>query len=314
MFKELQKLLFLILATSNLFSQSDKLDILFVGHAYGSHKLIDNKLDPLFLNYFKDNSEKYDRVVLGGDFIYDCTSKEELKNFSNFYSNYNVNLVLGNHDICSPVIELLQKSKDSSVDRYESIGQNLIFFLNTSIENLEKINDKLEFIEGVIKKESPKNIIIFSHQIIFSKSDWYLRVNSRKYYQFGNNLYDKLYKKYYDTDRNFYFVAGDIGAFNFTPFSFYENDSNFTLLASGIGNDFNTNGIIIEIGDNINTKFIDLKSGKKFENKKYRKIKVQLYQFPKLVLFKLKKNYLFILSIIVTLILVYLFQNRLKKR
>ena len=291
MFKELLKLLFLILATSNLFSQTDKLDILFVEHAYGSPKLIDNNLDPIFLNYFKENSEKYDRVVLGGDFIYDCNSKEELNNFSNFYSNYNVNLVIGNHDICSPVIELLQKSKDSPVDRFESIGQNLIFFLNTSIENLEKINNKLDYIDSVIKKESPKNIIIFSHQIIFSKSDWYLRVNSRKYYQFGNNLYDNLYKRYYNTNHNFYFVAGDIGAFNFTPFSFYENDSNFTLLASGIANDFNTNGIIIEIGDNINTKFIDLKYGNTFENKKYSKIKVQLYQFPKLILSIIKRNY-----------------------
>ncbi len=32
----------------------------------------------------------YDKVVLGGDFIYDCNNDEELKNLHNFYKKNDI--------------------------------------------------------------------------------------------------------------------------------------------------------------------------------------------------------------------------------
>ena len=306
------KLLFLILFISNTNSQENNDKILFVGHAYGSHKLIDNKLDSNFLNFNNENNNRFKKIVLGGDFIYDCSNENELNNLYDFYEENNVNFVIGNHDNCQAIFKLIQNSKES-LDYHESYGKTLIFYLNTSIEDLDKIKLTKDYVDKTINQKSPKNIIIFSHQVIFSKSDWYLRVNSRKYYQYGINLYNYLYDKYHNSDYNFYFVAGDIGAFNYTPYSFHENDSNFNLLAAGIGNDYYSNGIVIEIGDNINTKFIDLKSGNTFDNKKYSKTKVQVYQFPKLILSIIKRNYLLFIPIILLIILVYLRSNYYKK-
>ena len=158
------KLLFLILFISNTNSQESKDKILFVGHAYGSHKLIDNKLDPNFLNFNNDNNKRFNKIVFGGDFIYDCSNENELNNLYDFYEENNVNFVVGNHDNCPTIFQLIQNSK-GSLDYHESVGQTLIFYLNTSIEDLDKIEFTTDYIDKTINQKSPKNIIIFSHQI-----------------------------------------------------------------------------------------------------------------------------------------------------
>ena len=38
------------------------------------------------------------------------------------------------------------------------------------------------------------------------KNDFYLRTNSREYYDYGNKFYDHIFKKYYNSKYNFYFL------------------------------------------------------------------------------------------------------------
>ncbi len=303
------RLLFLVLFINNLHTQPDTSEILFVGHAYGSHQSINNSLDPIFLDHYKNFS--YSKVVFGGDFIYDCSSEIEVANFKNFYNNNDAELIIGNHDNCNSILEL---SENFKYYYHELINENLIFYLNTSKENDSLISSYFEYIDSTIKQESPKSIIIFTHQLIFSESDWFVRVNSRKFYDFGNKLFHKLYNEYYQTKIPFYFIAGDIGAFNLTPYAFYKQDNNFNLIASGIGNDFFRKAIKIIIGSDINIKFIDLPSGDLEDLNKYSQIKVQMYQLPKLLLFIIKSNYLLALSVILFFILIYLYLNRIKKK
>jgi len=306
------KLLFLILFISNLHSQPESKKFLFVGHAYGSHQAEDNNLDPLFLKFHNENNELYDKVVLGGDFIYDCSNDKELDNFYNFYKKNDVSFVIGNHDNCEQILKLYDLNKKTE-NYHEVIGENLIFYLNTSKEDSQEIKNVIEYIDQVIENESPNNIIIFTHQLIFSDSDWYVRTNSRKYYTYGNQVYKEIFKKYYKNQEKFYFISGDIGAFKYTPYAFYDKDVNFNFISSGIGNEINTVGLLIDISTNINFRFIDLKTSEYYDPNKFSKIKVQIYQLPKLTLYYLKTNYLLILSIIISLILVYLYQSRFKK-
>ena len=85
---------------------------------------------------------------------------------------------------------------------------------------------------------------------------------------------------------SFYFIAGDIGAFDYTPYAFYHKENNFNLLASGLGNNQHSIGIKIDIGPDINIDFINLKSEELYDIDKYSS-SIQLYQFPKLfVVFK----------------------------
>ena len=305
------KLIFLILSISNLNSQTESKKLLFVGHAYGSHQLQDDKLDPLFLKFHNENKEEYTQVVLGGDFIYDCTNKQELDNLNAFYKRNDVRLVIGNHDNCEEIYELLDFNKKSE-NYYELVDKNLIFYLNTSKGDSEKIENIIKYIDTVIERESPRNIIIFTHQLIFSSSDWYVRTNSRKYYNYGNKIYKEIYEKYFNDEKQFYFISGDIGAFKFTPYAFYDEDENFSFLASGIGNGLNTLGLLIDINNDIKLKFIDFKTSTLYDLNRFSKIKVQVYQFPKLILYYLKQSYLLIFSIIAMLIL-YLFRNTFRK-
>ena len=306
------KLLFLILFISNLHSQTESKKFLFVGHAYGSHQAEDNNLDPLFLKFHNENNELYDKVVLGGDFIYDCSNDEELDNFYNFYKKNDVSFVIGNHDNCEQIFKLYNLNKKKE-NYHELIGKNLIFYLNTSKEDSQEIKSVIEYIDKIIENKSPNNIIFFTHQLIFSNSDWHVRVNSRKYYSYGNNIYKELYKKYHEDQRQFYFISGDIGAFRYTPFAFYDNDVNFNFLASGIGNGTNTLGLLLDLGNTINFRFINLKTAELYSSNRFSKIKVQIYQLPKLIFYNLKKNYLLSLSILLTLILVYLYLKLSKK-
>ena len=301
MLKAHLRLLFLTLII-NLNAQSDDSEIIFVGHAYGSHNTKDSSLDPIFLSHF--NKYNYSKVVLGGDFIYDCNNEEELYNLKNFYNNNNVEFIIGNHDNCDSIFELLHNYRDY---HHESLNETLIFYLNTSKENDSLIGSYIDYMNETIKEESPKSIVIFTHQLIYSESDWFVRVNSRKFYDFGNKLYEKIYNEYYQKKVPIYFIAGDIGAFDLIPYAFYHKENNFNLIASGIGNRFFSKAVKITIDSNINIEFVDLITGELEDLKNYSKIKVQFYQFPKLILFIIKSNYLIILIILLSLILVYLY-------
>ncbi len=297
------KLLFLILFINNLNSQQESKNILFVGHAYGSHKENDNQLDPTFKNYYDEYNSEYDKVVLGGDFIYDCNNDIEIENFKKFFLIHNVNFVIGNHDNCNSIFEL---TKYKNNDYHELIYDTLIFYLNTSKTDGSSVESLFNYVQNTINENSPENVIIFTHQLIFSNSDWYVRVNSRKYYEYGNTLYQKIYEKYFGKTLPFLFVAGDLGAYDFTPHTFYHNDSNFTMLSSGIGNSYNSKAIKIKLNKKVEYSIVDLLSGNEENVNKYSKSKVQLYQFPKLVLSIIKRNYLLSISFLIIFILVYL--------
>lgn len=149
----------------------------------------------------------------------------------------------------------------------------------------------------------PNNVVILSHQLFFSKSDFYVRVNSRKYYDYGNNLYDKVYN---------HFFAGDIGAFPLTPYSFYNNVDNFIFYGFEVGNEKNHKAILIEMNNDIKVNFVDIKSRVIEPKEKYLKYKVQFYQFPTVILSYVKRNFIYVLAILGFTVAFCLFKERYK--
>ena len=284
MSKGLLKLLFLGLITSQIYCQENYETILFTGHAFGSHSSDDKSLDPVFLEHLNKNSKNYNEIILGGDFLYNCEDLVEFENFLTFYNKYNPRLVIGGHDICDKVFKIL----DYNLNRFKQVNDTLLFYLNTSIDSTNEVYYLYNFINKNISIKKPKNIIIFTHQLIYSTSDWNIRVNSRGFYNYGNMLYDKIYSKYYKSDIDFNFVSGDIGAFPYTPHSYYHNTENFNFYASGIGNNKHYKAVLVEIGDNTRINFLDLRSNTIERKTKYSKFNVQIYQFPKLFLSRIK--------------------------
>ena len=135
-----------------------------------------------FINNQKD--KLFDRIVLGGDVVYDCNDNIEIDNLKRQLDSHNIKFIIGNHDTCSKMLELANK-EFGSLNSYEIIKNTLVLYLNTSVTSDEEVEELYNFIKTNIENSSPQNVIIFTHQLIFSKSDFYVRVNSRKYYEYG---------------------------------------------------------------------------------------------------------------------------------
>lgn len=308
MSRALLKLLFICLTTvvnsQNLIAnEKDPYRILFIGHAYGSHSEIDRKLDGDVIKILEN--ENYDEFVFGGDFIYNCNDEIEFNDLIKKTDEKNIRFTIGNHDDCEKVKTLI-KEKYLSINQKQIINNSVILYINTSINSDLDLKNLISFASDSI--QDFENIIIFSHQVIFSPNDLYLRTNSRKFYDYGNKFYDYLTEKYLGSDKNIFIITGDIGAFDYTPYSFYDKNENFHLYASGIGNSFHKNGINIEINKKglIEANFIKLKNSKLVRKEQYSKIKNQLYQTPKLFLFLIRKHKYILLGVVFPIIISFI--------
>ena len=309
MSKVLLKQLFICLATVVNFQHLLALDnnsfkILFLGHAYGPHNVLDRKLDNNVIKILENRY--YDEFVFGGDFIYDCNDEIEFNNLIKIINTRNTKLTIGNHDNCEKVKKFI-RNKYLSINQKQIINNTVLLYLNTSIENNYDLDELISFTSKSVKDF--KNVIIFCHQVIFSPNDFYLRTNSRKFYGYGNLFFRFLENAFKGSDKNFYIFTGDIGAFNYTPYSFYEKDKNFNLFAVGLGNKHKKNGIEIIIGETLSVGFIDIKSYNIVPPQVYNKLKMQIFQLPKLLLFYIKSNIEICIILIIVIFLLICFRK-----
>tara|TARA_B110000483_G_C18170618_1_gene533110 strand:+ start:1058 stop:1969 length:912 start_codon:yes stop_codon:yes gene_type:complete len=276
--------LFLILSISFSFSQEK---ILFVGHAYGNPNLKDKKLDSSLINFL--NVNKNDKIIYGGDFIYDIKDTIEIKNFLKFNSKFNYVLIPGNHDVG---LKFLNHQKT----RFEQINNNLLIYLNTNFNSTTEILKVVEEIKNEINKDY-KNILIFSHQLFYSKSIFDIRTNSRDNYDLCNEFNNQIIKFLKESNKEVFIYSGDIGAFKYIPYAYFNSDKNIKYFAVGLGNGFNNKAIEINFlsSGQIFNNFIDLNTSVKEEVSNYSRLKVKLYQTPKLFLYLLKTNFYFLL-------------------
>ena len=217
--------------------QSD--NILFIGHAYGSPLFDDEKMDLSVINFLKNNStKKYKFIVWGGDFIDNCNNSNEVKNFYNsiplevFEKSI---FIWGNHELkCydNDVLAFVRKDENKVINLH---GFD-IYFLNTNLDSISNTYPILKQINTSKKK------ILFTHQVIFSKSNWILRTNSRDFYDQANLFFDKI-----NLDKDLTIVTGDVGAIKGTPSLSYYKKNDANLLSSGLGNGNQNFAIEIEL-------------------------------------------------------------------
>jgi len=295
MLKELFTLLFLSLFINPINSQINENNVLFVGHAYGSHKIQDQTIDKQLLSFIAEQKDiLFKKIIFGGDMIQNCEDDVEISNFIRVLDENKINFVIGNHDNCDKIIEIA-KNRYGGLNRSEIINNNLVLYINTSIQSDEQVDELFSFIETEITRTNPNNVLIFSHQLIFSKSDFYVRVNSRKFYDYGNRVYDNIYNNFFAGDIKIHFFAGDIGAFPLTPYAFYDKIDNFSFYAVGLGNQKNHKALLIDINNDVIVNYIDVNSSVIESKEKYSKYKVQFYQFPKLILSYVKRHFIYVL-------------------
>lgn len=224
----------------------EKSEILFIGHAYGQPEYEDEKMDPSVISFLeKYSTEKYQHIIWGGDFIDDCSNINEIDNFIKSIPKevFAKSIFLwGNHEF-----ECYDNEKFNFIREFENksfrINEFDVFILNTNFENIVNFDSLSNRIN------SSKNKILFTHQVIFSKTNWMLRTNSRDYYDLANEFYDKL-----NVNNSLTIVTGDIGAIRGTPYLSYSQVNGSNLLSSGLGNGKRNYAIEIEI-DSSNLRF-----------------------------------------------------------
>lgn len=287
MLKGLFLLLFINLYINFSFSQEK---IYFIGHAYGSPLINDNKMDPSVLNFFKKNNSK---LIYGGDFVQSVNNPKEIEEFLNFNSNRDYILIAGNHDVSFEAF-------DHQKNTYEITNRNLFIYLNTNFKTESQVDESIDFLRKTIHINDFKNVLIFSHQLFFSKSKYDIKTNSREYYSKANKFYDSILGYLKGVRKDVYLYSGDIGAFKYNPYAYYNKIDNITYLATGLGNGSKNTCIEILINPNgkINNSFIDLDNEKRYSPEKFLRWKVKLYQLPKLLLFFIKDSYLIIIFIL----------------
>lgn len=224
-------LLFIIFSIFPNNQLDDKLvdKILFIGHAYGSPELYNDEIDPSVKNYLNTYStDNYKYIVWGGDFINDCNSSSEISNFFNLIPENIITkslFIWGDHELECYNDESFKFLKNDE-NRVLSINNYDLFLINS---NFNSSDDYKKVIDQINSSEKTK--ILFTHNVIFSKSNWLLRSNGRDFYDYGNMFYDEIPK-----EENLTIVTGDVGAIKGTPYlSFYKDDST-NLLSSGLGN------------------------------------------------------------------------------
>lgn len=271
-------------------------EVLFIGHAYGNpHNLSDEKIEPIVLNFLKNNDTSiYKYIVWGGDFIETCSNEVEVENFFKDLPDRVIEksiFLFGNHEFpCynNNNFNFIKKNENQVI----RIKDYDLFFINSNFEKLNQVDEALEIIQESSKK------IIFTHQVIFSPNNWFLRTNSRDFYSLGNIFYDKLI----ETDNDFTLITGDIGAFKRMPYLEYFKNSENNLIASGLGNSSNNYIISLKFeNDNLSFFKINLDNNIKTKleaNNIFLSTVINSFQF---FFFSKKRAVLFLLFLIMLL-------------
>ncbi len=266
--------------------QPNSMEFYFVGHAYGNPNNHDKKISDELKTFITKN--KNSSVIWGGDFIQNCNDNTEIKNFKNISSHLKNRYVLGNHDNCDSIKKHILRNKNTN--SYEIIKDNLFIYLDTNFKDSKKVDHTLKFTLNILKNNKYKNIFIFSHQAIFSTSKFQLLTNSRSNYSLPNSFYNELKKTMLKSKKKFHLFSGDIGAFDYMPFAFYEKERNIYKYAVGLGNKSNHKILKISLNDSYEVNFIDLITNKEEHLKQYNASKIRLIYLPRLIQLYLKNN------------------------
>ena len=219
-------------------------ELLFIGHAYGNpHAGNDEKIEPSLLTFLNNKDlSKYKYIVWGGDFFETCSNESEVENFFKLLPYKAIEksiFVYGNHEMYCYEKETLRFIKKNE-NQLITINDYDLFFINSNFKNINQVNQALKLVEKSEKK------IIFTHQVIFSPDNWFLRTNSRDFYSVANKFYNELIK----ISKNITIISGDIGAFKRMPYLVYFKNSGNNLIASGLGNGVNNYIVSIKIEKN----------------------------------------------------------------
>jgi len=195
--------------------------------------------------------------ILTGDTVYSPSEKSYGSLISTMAETGKPYYVVpGNHDLKDP--ELF---KDFFENEYQAFTINrTLFILLTPREDWKIDDEQFEFLENMLKnKHEVSNIFVFTHQLFWlEKNDERfpgVTPNSWDKKKNESNFWDQIKPVFSNFERDVYFIAGDVGAFEGRNSVVYERDGNLHFIASGMGGGAADNYIVADVYSDGGVKF-----------------------------------------------------------
>ena len=173
--------------------------------------------------------------------------------------------LLGNHDESAYARKLLTEKFGGTF--YSFKKQNDVYVVFDTQKELGDIpREQIEFLEKTIEENSKtKKFFLFMHELLWTaKKVEYKNIYPNRGYAFDSNFWTEFYpvlKK--NKSKNFYIVAGDVGANAASSPVFREKIDNVTFLASGMGGHKDENYLLFSVnGNDVDIFFVLLNTGK----------------------------------------------------
>ena len=217
-----------------------KYNFFIAGHTYG---IPGKKTRGFYKSFHKDISknEKYNFGILAGDFVqeasdqaWDAIDKQISK------LNYKIYLSAGNHDYVPNLYEE-RYGKSFYNFKYEN---DLFIILNSTLNNLNIVNEQLKFLEKSISFEEFDNLFIVSHHMIwmFNEKIFNSNKNPKSNFKsnylpndFKTNFWDEVAPLLLKLEKNIYLVSGNIGQFPWQRSVYCKQFKNIKFLSTGMG-------------------------------------------------------------------------------
>ena len=245
----------------NIEPKTEAYSFFVAGHSYGSPSNYMGGLYSPFVSKFSliNQDSTIKMGFLTGDIVkYSTPLYWDLADYDLSLLNVPTNFAVGNHDVTDlPLYTSRYGETYYSFLFYE----DLYIVLDGNLDGWRISGKQLEFLKETIEsyKSISKNIFIFSSQVIYADTKG-VNYNSPEGKIDPLNFNTEVLPILKQTGKNVYLFAGDVGAFDWGTPLFYEQESNITYIASGMGGGIKDNFLIVSVDTDkkVNFKIVAL--------------------------------------------------------
>jgi len=225
------------------------------GHVYGNPGRTEPGIYPLFKDKFEyiKNDSMIKFGIFTGDIVKVATTEEwdEVdKDIAEL--SIPVYFAMGNHDNENRELFIERYGKTYYTFKYNS---DLYIILDPNIDSWNLSGDQLDFLKQKLSEIEPdiKNIFVFFHQLLWwSPENKYksIKPNSFDGRSDSINFWNTVEPLFTNVSCNVVMFAGDVGAASWSANYMYDKYDNITLIASGMGEGFGDNFLIVNVMTN----------------------------------------------------------------
>ena len=224
-------------------NNSEEYNFFIAGHTYG----IPNKKSRGFYKSFYGNiskTKKYNFGILAGDFVQEA-NEESWEAIDKQISSldYKIYIAAGNHDYQQENFHLYEERYGKTFYNFR-YKKDLFIILDSNLNNLNILNEQLEFLISSINSERFNNLYIVSHHMIWMFNDKIFNSNKDSKFNFKStylpndfktNFWNEVAPILLKLKKNVYWVSGNIGQFPWQRSIYCKQFKNIKFLSTGMG-------------------------------------------------------------------------------